>query len=172
MSITIRQVSTDQEYQQCLEIRRIVFIEEQGVPEEVEMDAYENEATHFLALYGSAPAATGRLRLKKGFVKFERIGTLPPFRGKGIAKALVKEMQKVTLEVFPGYLPAMHAQADATSFYLKLGWVAVGSPFEEAGILHQVMILPPKDPANLKCLSDPETPQSILDYFRKFRASS
>jgi predicted GNAT family N-acyltransferase len=166
MSIEVRKVSSAEDYENCLRIRRKVFIEGMNVPEEHEIDAYEKEATHFLALYRDTPAATGRIRLKKGFVKFERIATLLEFRGKGLASALMEAMQQEALEQYPTYLPAMHAQVSALSFYLKLGWVTVGAVFEEAGIDHQVMILPPQDGSKLRCLTDPATPQPILDYLK------
>ncbi|WP_420422327.1 GNAT family N-acetyltransferase [Simkania sp.] len=166
MSIEVRIVSSAEDYEKCLLIRRKVFIEGMDVPEEHEIDAYEEEATHFLALYEDMPAATGRIRIKKGFVKFERIATLSEFRGKGLASALMEAMQEEALEHYSAYLPAMHAQVSAISFYLKLGWVAVGDVFEEAGIDHQVMVLLPQDISKLKCLSDPETPKAILDYLK------
>jgi predicted GNAT family N-acyltransferase len=142
--ITIKQVETEKDYQICLKIRRKIFIEEQNVPERMEVDEFEKEAIHFLAFYQSHPAATGRIRINKGFVKFERVATLEKYRGKGIASGLMQEMQKVAIERFPTYLPAMHAQVKAVSFYVKLGWVQVGELFEEAGIEHQMMILLPK----------------------------
>lgn len=165
MSIEVRKVSSSEDFEECLRIRREVFIKGMNVPEEHEVDAFEEEATHFLALYDGKPAATGRTRLKKGFVKFERIATLSEFRGKGLASALMKAMQQDALKKHSEYLPAMHAQVSAISFYLKLGWVNVGKVFVEADIDHQMMILPPKDISKLKCLNDPETPKAILEFF-------
>ena len=167
--ITVKQVESAEEYQMCLEIRRKVFIEGQNVPEREEVDEFEKESIHFLAFYDDLPAATGRIRIKKSFVKFERVGTLENFRGKGIASELMKEMQKVALKRFPTYLLAMHAQVEVVSFYLKLGWVQVGALFEESGIEHQVMILLPEKIKQLKCLSDPSIPRSILDYLQGLR---
>lgn len=167
MTMEVRKVTSVEDYEECLRIRREVFIKGMNVPKEHEIDAYEEKATHFLALFEGKPAATGRIRLKKGFVKFERIATLSEFRGKGLASALMEAMQREALKHFPEYLPAMHAQVSAISFYLKLGWVNVGEVFIEAGIDHQVMILPPDDVSKLKCLTDPETPQAILDFFHK-----
>jgi len=137
------------------------------VPEREEIDAFEKEAIHFLAYYKGVSAATGRMRVKKCFIKFERIATLKEFRGRGIATELMEEMQRAALARFHTYLPAMHAQTEAIPFYLKLGWVQVGDLFDEAGIEHQVMILlPPKKIDQLKCLTDPSTPQPILEYLR------
>lgn len=162
--ITVKEVTSDEEYAACLEIRRQVFIEEQGVSFEEEVDAYEKESTHFLAYCDEKPASTGRFRIKKEFLKFERVATLAAFRGKGLARAVMLEMQRVGQEKYPQFLPAMHAQAEVISFYEKLGWVGVGERFMEANIEHLVMVLLPKDLKNLKCLHDPETPKPILDF--------
>ena len=171
--VKVREVTTEEDYQACLKIRRQVFIEGQQVPEEIEIDAYEKQAVHFLAFYEDKPVATGRFRIKKGFLKFERIATLPEFRGKGIARALMLEMQKVGTERYPNYLPAMHAQAEVIPFYEKLGWVVVGERFVEADIQHQAMVLLPPNLSQLKCLAHPETPKPILDFLkRKMREQS
>lgn len=163
--ITVKHVQTEDDYQQCLDIRRKVFIEEQNISERDEVDSYEKEALHFLATLNAKPVATGRIRIKGSFMKFERVATLKEARGKGIASALMKEMERVSSEKHPAYLMAMHAQTSAIPFYLKLGWVAVGPIFVEAEIEHQLMIFPPKNNEELKCLSDPECPQAVLDYF-------
>lgn len=165
--ITVKEVETEEEYQECLSIRKTVFIDEQNVPFEEEVDAFEKESMHFLAFLDGKEAATGRIRIKKGFVKFERVATLKEFRGKGVASKLMQEMTKVALKRFPTYLPAMHAQLEAIPVYLKLGWVVVGEVFDESGIDHQIMILPPENPKDLKCLSDPSTPQPILDFLKE-----
>ncbi len=164
--ILVRPILNEQDYASSLAIRRSVFVKEQGVPEELEID-HEKESHHFLALYEQLPAATGRYRLKKGFTKFERIATLKPFRGKGIARVLMQSMQSDCLKRYPEYLPMMHAQISVISFYLKLGWIALGNIFQEANIDHQLMILPPEDPSSLKCLADPETAQSIRTFFEQ-----
>lgn len=165
--ITIKQVQTEQDYQTCLEIRRTVFIEEQNVPAEKEVDAFEKDSIHFLALVDKKPAATGRMRIKKSFIKFERIATLPAYRRQGIASKMLLKMQEVAQQDYPSYLMAMHAQKDAIPFYLKLGWIALGEIFYEAGIPHQLMIFPPKNTADLKCLTDPTTPPTILNYLKE-----
>ncbi|NGX42036.1 MAG: putative N-acetyltransferase YjcF [Chlamydiae bacterium] len=139
----IFRVSSDEDYQRCLEIRRKVFIEEQGVDEDIEIDAHEKEAIYFLAEIPGTACATGRFRPYKQLLKFERIATLPEFRGKGIAKALMKTMQEVGYKEYPHHLQVMNAQEDAIPFYEKLGWVALGEPFFEAEIPHKVMIFPP-----------------------------
>ena len=84
--ITIKKVQTKKEYEIYLMIRKAVFIEEQYVPKDQEIDSFENSSIHFLAYYNKTPAGTGRLRIKEHCIKFERIATLKAFRGKGVGK--------------------------------------------------------------------------------------
>lgn len=164
--ISIKEVDTAGEYQECLSIRRKVFVEEQGVPLEEEIDTFEKESVHFLVHLNEKPVATGRIRLKKGFIKFERIATLPAYRGKGLASALLDVMEKTAASRFAEYLPAMHAQLGALSLYKKRGWLEVGETFQEAGIDHKAMVLLPDNLKDLKCLNDPETPLAIKEFLQ------
>lgn len=136
-------LSTEADYHRALFIRRSVFILEQGVPEEIEIDEYESSSIHFLTVDSNGSAiATGRLRTKDSFIKFERIATLKEFRGMGVGQNLMGEMIRYARENYAGLTPFMHSQSSAVSFYEKLGWVTQGPIFFEAGISHQAMILP------------------------------
>jgi predicted GNAT family N-acyltransferase len=137
-------VASESDYAKCLDIRRKVFIEEQNVPEDIEIDEFEQEAVHFLALVDGIPLGTGRLRLKKQYVKFERIATLKEARGSGVGKELMRIMQDYAHAHYPAYVPAMHAQTSAVGFYEKLGWQARGDIFYEAEIPHRLLLLPKK----------------------------
>lgn len=86
------------------------------------------------------PAATGRLRVKNKFIKFERIATLNDYRGQGLGKILMEFMLAHAQKNYPTYTPYMHSQMDAVPFYEKLGWKAQGEIFFEANIPHRVMI--------------------------------
>lgn len=70
----IKKVETNQEYNDALSIRKAVFIEEQQVPAEEEIDQFEDSATHFIAYddHGQ-PLATARYREVDGVVKVERV---------------------------------------------------------------------------------------------------
>ena len=137
-------VVTEEQYALCLEIRRKVFIEEQGVPEDIEVDAFEQVAENFLLFVEERPVATGRFRVKGNSLKFERLATLIEARGKGYGKTLMLEMQQYACEKDPHFLLIMHAQISAVPFYKKLGWKERGEVFQEADIDHQVMFLPPE----------------------------
>jgi predicted GNAT family N-acyltransferase len=135
-------VTTAEAMGQALAIRRKVFVEEQGVPAELEV-AHESEATAFLAVVDGTPLGTGRFRPFGAKLKFERIATLPASRGLGIASALMAAMEAAAAAEHPHLLPYMHAQISAACFYLKLGWTVVGEPFTEAGIAHVEMVKAP-----------------------------
>ncbi|MEZ4819353.1 MAG: GNAT family N-acetyltransferase [Bdellovibrionota bacterium] len=139
-SLHIIQASTKQTYQACLGIRMQVFVKEQQVPLELEVDTFEQEATHFLGQLDGRAVATGRYRVYGANLKFERIATLPAYRGKGIGKKLMHHMQACAQKNHPTLLPMMYAQADAITFYQQLGWICEGPEFLEANIKHKKMI--------------------------------
>lgn len=142
--IHVVKVENPNEYDEVLAIRRAVFVEEQGVPAELEIDEHEATATYFLALDDDGQGvATGRVRLKGDVLKFERIATVKEARGKGVGQALMEFMQNYAAEVHPHHRPYMHAQASAISFYEKVGWITQGPRFVEAGIEHAVMVKAP-----------------------------
>ena len=170
MKIIIAETKEDKD--KALEIRRTVFTDEQGVPESMEIDEYEQSSIHFLAYSNDEAVATGRFRIKKSYLKFERIATLKNARGKGIGKALMQFMQDHAFQNYPEYLPAMHAQESAISFYEQIGWMGVGDRYDEARIWHQTMIFPPKEIEKLKALEDPETNPAILELLNNLRKNN
>ncbi|HVJ65043.1 MAG TPA: GNAT family N-acetyltransferase [Bdellovibrionota bacterium] len=130
---------SEAEREACLRIRREVFVDEQQVPEALEIDEYEDASTHFLLCVEGEPVATGRLRPKGPFIKFERIATRHAFRGQGWGGRLMEFMQEHAERHHSELTPAMHAQTSAITFYEKLGWVAEGKIFFEAGIPHRLL---------------------------------
>ncbi|HXH74161.1 MAG TPA: GNAT family N-acetyltransferase [Bacteriovoracaceae bacterium] len=136
---TIRIDIPSEDYDSVLSIRREVFIAEQNVPEDVEIDETEMDSTYFLTFLNDVPAATGRLRVVGQKIKFERIATLKKFRGQGAARDLMNTMFQYAKENYSTLIPYMHSQADAVGFYEKLGWKKTGESFSEAGIPHHAM---------------------------------
>jgi predicted GNAT family N-acyltransferase len=128
-----------QAYQTCLEIRRIVFIKGQSVPVELEFDGLDQHATHFLAFdeqRGSRTAlGTARMRIVDGIAKAERIAVLEDAREKGFGRALVEAIEVAARETGLSAI-RLNAQIQALRFYEKLGFVAGGDVFIEAGIDH------------------------------------
>lgn len=126
-------------FETCIDIRLRVFVGEQKVPAEEERDAYEETAMHFLALWNCEAAGTARAIIKApGLVKIGRVAVLTPYRRFGIGAALMREAQAE----FPGATFTLDAQLQAIPFYERLGYVAQGPVFDDAGIPHRVMLKP------------------------------
>ncbi len=119
----------------CLDIRFEVFVEEQGVPAEIEADARDADAVHALCWADDMPVGTGRL-LPEG--KIGRMAVRAGFRHRGVGAALLKEL----LDAARGQgLSEVHlaAQAYVCGFYRALGFAPTGPEFMEAGIVHLPM---------------------------------
>ncbi|HET8828780.1 MAG TPA: GNAT family N-acetyltransferase [Pelobium sp.] len=136
--VTITKTTNPQDLQKVFAIRKTVFVDEQNCPPELE---WENEevSVHFLAKFNGEEAGACRWRKTEKGYKLERFAVLKEFRGKGIAQ----EMIKTVLDDLPkeaNYI-YLHAQLTAIPLYQKMGFVAEGEQFEEAGIQHYKMVL-------------------------------
>ena len=130
-------VSTD--IATCQRLRRVVFIEEQGVSEADEVDGLDETAIHLLAFDSELPVGTARLLLKGPVGKIGRVCVLPAARGTGLGAALIQTAIEV-LRGQPGVTEAyLGAQSHATGFYEKLGFTVEGDEFMDAGIPHRHM---------------------------------
>jgi len=120
------------------DIRRRVFIEEQHVPEEIEMDEDDAHAFHALAILDGKPVGCGRFVAHGDEVKIGRMAVLPNLRTHGIGRKILLFLMRIARA--RGYRHAvLHAQMTAEGFYLKNGYAPVGEVFEEAGIAHRKM---------------------------------
>jgi predicted GNAT family N-acyltransferase len=120
-------------------IRRRVFIEEQHVPEDIEMDADDSHAFHALAIFDGIAIGCGRM-LEHGAseVKIGRMAVLREFRGKGVGAQILRFL--IDSARTRGCRKAiLHAQLTAEGFYLREGFKPVGGVFDEAGIAHRLM---------------------------------
>lgn len=129
------------ELETALEIRRRVFIEGQGVPEDRELDGRDDEATHLLARDGDTVVGTARLRAYADdppTAKVERVAVLEPRRGEGWGARLMDTVEEHARE--QGYERVLlHAQVPVVEFYERLGYEVRGEEFEDAGIPHREM---------------------------------
>lgn len=139
MDISIK--SWQEAEKEAFSVRREVFIVEQGVPEHLELDEFDPQALHTLVHQGKRCIATARLvNLGNGQAQIGRMAVLAAFRGQGIGQQilirlieLAKSQQVATL--------ILHAQKSAIPFYEKLGFIAEGPIYDEAGIPHRNMML-------------------------------
>jgi hypothetical protein len=113
-------------------IRYEVFVGEQNVPEELEIDGLDGEAKHVLAFVDTVPIGTGRI-LDDGHIG--RVAILKNHRGLGIGKLIMRELIKCAQDMSLEKV-WLSSQWHAHSFYLGLGFVCVGEIYKEAGIDH------------------------------------
>ncbi|MEH7250699.1 GNAT family N-acetyltransferase [Neobacillus niacini] len=137
--MNVKIVENEKELQDAFSVRRTVFIDEQNVPEEEEIDELENEATHFAAYLEGRPIAAGRFRIVDGYGKVERICVLKEARKTGSGKALMEEIEAYALAKGLHKLK-LNAQTHAIPFYDRLGYEVVSEEFLDAGIPHKTMI--------------------------------
>lgn len=117
-------------------VRETVFVREQGVPLELELDAQDPDCLHVLARDADdRPIGTGRLTPAH---TLGRMAVLPEWRGRGVGAAMLAALTDLARERRWNALE-LHAQADAIGFYLRHGYLPIGPRFMEAGIEHQSM---------------------------------
>lgn len=135
-NITFKLVTTDEELRDALEVRRQVFVQEQGVPEDLEYDGYDDEALHMVVKDGNRVIGTARVRFPTtNQAKIERMAILRPFRRRGIGSNIISflkgELRSRQIEHI-----ILHAQCVAIPFYKSCGFEETGLPFWDAGIKH------------------------------------
>lgn len=144
METVIQQVDWEARQATLLAIRVAVFVDEQGVPPELEHDEHDRRAIHLLASnHEGRPVGTARL-LTDGHIG--RMAVLPAWRNRGIGTAMLRRLLQIAAgqglsSVF------LHAQCQAEPFYARLGFTAKGGVFQDAGIPHRCM----RAPTGLNC---------------------
>lgn len=145
----VREAAEPADRDACFAVRREVFVEEQGVPRELEYDAYDATAVHVLAVRADGlPLGTGRLLHGADAVgktggdasvgSLGRLAVAKAARGLGIGAALVLAVEDVARE--RGLTAVdLHAQTHALGFYERLGYTAYGPEFPDAGMPHRAM---------------------------------
>jgi len=123
----------------CIAIRRAVFIDEQGISEEEEIDDLDGIATHILAKSGTENVGTARLLISGRTGKIGRICVLKSQRGTGLGAAIVKDCIDQLKARGDLNRIALGAQEYAIGFYEKLGFQVCGPTYDDAGIPHKEM---------------------------------
>ncbi|MFF3708408.1 GNAT family N-acetyltransferase [Streptomyces phaeochromogenes] len=148
-SYVVRVAEDRADREACFAVRKEVFVVEQGVPEDIEYDAYDADALHVVAvredglpfgagrlLYGEVAAA--RTGGEPGVGSLGRLAVLKAARGLGVGVALVRGIEDAARA--RGLTAVdLHAQTHALGFYERLGYVAYGPEFFDAGIAHLAM---------------------------------
>ncbi len=134
----IRKAETSEQIQIAQEIRREVFVKEQGVPEEIEYDGKDEQSIIVLAYNSQEAIGCARLLIEGEKGKIGRVAVKKPFRGKGIGAMLCNELVDLAQKTNVRYI-YIHSQATAKEFYEKLGFKVSGEGFYEADKLHYKM---------------------------------
>ena len=130
---------TKKKLEQVIAIRKQVFVKEQKVPLDIELDGLDDKAEHVVAYLVGEPIGCARIRFNT-YAKLERIAILEKYRGRGFGRQLTDFLieyckQKDVDEV------CLHSQTNVTDFYKKLGFKIRGKPFFEADIEHVEMYI-------------------------------
>jgi predicted GNAT family N-acyltransferase len=132
-------VSTPADWPEVAALRTRVFVEEQGVPPEVERDDRDATAVHALSRDASGRVvATGRLLVDGPTATIGRMAADASVRGRGHGAAVLAELHRQAA-VRGVREVELHAQLTARRFYERAGYTAVGPVYEEAGIAHITM---------------------------------
>jgi predicted GNAT family N-acyltransferase len=134
--LTYKLMASDADLKGAFDVRRQVFVREQGISEALVFDDNDRNALHVVVKDGKRDVGTARVRfLGNKQAKLERMAVAKAFRHKGIGKGIVafldeelrdKQMQEIVI----------HAQEGAVEFYKSCGFEESGSPFQEANIKH------------------------------------
>ena len=142
----VRLATTPDEVAVAYAVRRQVFVDEQGVPEELELDDLDPAADHFLAYLDGHAVGAGRLVVEPaGFEgapwttsavgHLGRLAVSAMARGSGLGVALVRAIEERARDRGLAVM-ALSAQTYATGFYEPLGYAAHGEEFDDAGLPH------------------------------------
>ncbi len=122
-----------------LSVRHTVFVHEQKVPIEIEVDDGDPVSFHVLALDSSnQPIGTARLSPEG---RIGRVAVLKEWRKHGVGTALMRFLVDQARESRFSNDLLLHAQTWTIGFYESLGFVAEGEEFTEADISHRTMRL-------------------------------
>jgi predicted GNAT family N-acyltransferase len=139
--IKVRKVNSPSDIDSIHSIRYAVFVEEQNVPLELEMDEWDHHPDTIFLLAEDGEAKVGCLRLRpyeERVAKIERVAVVQEYRGRKIGQLMMHAAEQIAAQSGYGKIK-LNAQEHAKEFYLKLGYLPVGVPFVEAGIPHIAM---------------------------------
>ena len=139
--IEIREARDAPEREALLALRHAVFVEEQGVPLDLEIDEHDEEAVHLVALDGDRIVGTCRVLQAGDQAKFGRLVVAADARGRGIGAALLDEAERRARAMGAARM-ILAAQTSAVGLYDRAGYTARGEVYLDAGIEHVTMEKP------------------------------
>jgi predicted GNAT family N-acyltransferase len=139
-SVCVRRVRSRKEVQKAFAVRMRVFVTEQRVPAEIELDRDDRRAIHLLACVCGRAVGTARVVMRRGQAKIGRMAVVKSYRRRGIGKKLLNRAVATAMKIGARTI-YLHAQVAVLGFYESFGFRAVGPVFDEAGIPHRKMFL-------------------------------
>ena len=135
----VKEALTKEEIKDAFEVRKCVFVDEQKIPMEIELDQFEDSAKHVIGYYEGKPVAAGRMRIVDNFAKLERICVIKSYRKYGMGRLIIEKLEKLAKGDDMNQAK-LHSQIQAVKFYEKLGYKKVSDVFMEDNIPHVIMM--------------------------------
>lgn len=154
MNIETKRVFSQQDIQTCLGIRNKVFIEEQQVPPEEEVDGKDRDCEHYLLYVDNQACGVARVRYVDDCAKIERVAILKEYRGQNLGKHLMNGILGDLARHTTYSKAKLGSQTHAIPFYEKLGFVLCSEEYLDAGIAHRDMSIDLKTAAQKSRASD------------------
>ena len=137
--LTYSFAATESDIQAAFAARLEVFVREQEVPVEEELDEFDRVARHLVVKEGEKVIATARIYFASAAeARIGRMAILAPYRRQGIGTRILALLCKEAKRQ-QATRATLHAQWYARPFYARSGFVEMGEPFWEAGIKHVTM---------------------------------
>ena len=135
-------VSNDKQLEAAFEVRRRVFVHEQGISEALVLDEHDGEALQMVIEDRGRVVGTARVVfLSAHQAKIERMAVLKPLRRRGIGREIISFLDEQLRNRHISQI-VLHAQYPVVPFYEACGFEETGAPFREAGIKHIKMQKP------------------------------
>lgn len=135
-NIIVKKAQSEKEINDALDVRYQVFVVEQKIDKDIELDGLDQDCDHFVAYIDGLAVGAGRIRyLDNNKAKIERMAVLSEFRGKKIGGEILRTMvsyltKNKIIEI------VLNSQYHAKAFYEKFGFKPQGKIFTEANIDH------------------------------------
>lgn len=137
--LKIKRAESQAEFFGLARVRTLVFVKEQQVDPEIELDILDDTAVHYIALVDGAIVGTCRILLHDHHAKLGRMAVLAPYRRMRIATSLIQAVEQARSGLSFTQLE-LAAQLQAIPFYQSCGFQEFGPVFLDADIEHKMMV--------------------------------